>query len=336
MKINRNFFAGAVAAAILSGCCGMGDKCCKKCDFSDQMSNDPVIGNWWGSLPEPNMVATSIIFSRGEKDEAKALTLYRWGHPLDCQNVKIDGNTFSFLHPSGHLYRGRVEGDTMFAEIADADRKTGAVKGVWKAFTCKRNPKIEPASTSDAKFGAPIDILKDGLDGFKPMSDGQNGWSFKDGVLSNRVKFDAKGKKIGSWTNIMTKRADFYDFNLEYDVRVPKGANSGVYLRGRYEIQTVDSYGQPVNYLNMAAYYGRVTPSVAAEKPAGEWQHVNVTLYRRHLTVILNGTKIIDNAEVTGVTGGALDANEFVAGPLYIQGDHTDADYRNMILCPVL
>ena len=86
----------------------------------------------------------------------------------------------------------------------------------------------------------------------------------------------------------------------------------------------------------MAAYYGRVTPSVAAEKPAGEWQHVNVTLYRRHLTVILNGTKIIDNAEVTGVTGGALDANEFVAGPLYIQGDHADADYKNMILRPVV
>jgi hypothetical protein len=156
------------------------------------------------------------------------------------------------------------------------------------------------------------------------------GWSFKDGVLSNRVPKGQHG------VNIMTKRADFYDFNLEYDVCVPKGANSGVYLRGRYEIQTVDSFGKAVDCHNMAAYYGRVTPSVAAEKPAGEWQHVSVTLYKRHLTVVLNGKKIIDNVPVVGVTGGAIDANEFVAGPLYIQGDHSDADYKNMILRPVL
>jgi len=82
----------------------------------------------------------------------------------------------------------------------------------------------------------------------------------------------------------------------------------------------------------MAAYYGRVTPSVAAERKAGEWQHVSVTLYKRHLTVLLNGKRIIDNAPVTGITGGAIDANEFVPGPIYLQGDHSDADFRNMIL----
>ena len=134
----------------------------------------------------------------------------------------------------------------------------------------------------------------------------------------------------------MTKRADFYDFKLEYDVSVPKGANSGVYLRGRYEIQTKDSYGMPVDCHNMAALYGRITPSAAAEKPSGEWQHVTVVLANRHITVVLNGVTIIDDQPVEGVTGGAIDANEFVPGPLYIQGDHTDADYRNMILTPVV
>ena len=134
----------------------------------------------------------------------------------------------------------------------------------------------------------------------------------------------------------MSKRADFYDFNIEYDVCVPKDSNSGVYLRGRYEIQVVDSYGKAVDCHNMAAYYGRVTPSVSAEKKAGEWQHVSATLYRRHLTVVLNGVTIIDNAPVTGITGGAIDAHEFAAGPIYLQGDHSDADYRNMILRPAL
>jgi hypothetical protein len=86
----------------------------------------------------------------------------------------------------------------------------------------------------------------------------------------------------------------------------------------------------------MAAYYGRVTPLKAVEKKPGEWQHVSVTLYKRHLTVILNGTKIIDNAPVVGITGGAIDAKEFVPGPLYLQGDHSDADYKNMILRPAV
>ena len=87
---------------------------------------------------------------------------------------------------------------------------------------------------------------------------------------------------------------------------------------------------------NMGAYYGRVTPAKAVEKPAGEWQHVDVTLCNRHLTVILNGTVILDDVPIVGITGGALDADEFVPGPIYLQGDHSDADFKNMILRPVL
>jgi hypothetical protein len=136
--------------------------------------------------------------------------------------------------------------------------------------------------------------------------------------------------------NIKTKRSDFYDFNLEYDVRVPPKANSGVYLRGRFEIQVVDSFGKEVDSHNMAAYYGRVAPKVAVEKKTGEWQHVSVTLYKRHLTVVLNGITIIENTPVVGVTGGAIDANLFAAGPIYLQGDHSDADFKNMILRPVI
>ena len=86
----------------------------------------------------------------------------------------------------------------------------------------------------------------------------------------------------------------------------------------------------------MAAYYGRVTPVVAAEKAPGEWQHVSVTLYKRHITVVLNGVTIIEDAEITGVTGGAIDADVEAAGPMYLQGDHSDADFKNMILRPAI
>ena len=117
---------------------------------------------------------------------------------------------------------------------------------------------------------------------------------------------------------------------------VPAKCNSGVYLRGRYEIQVLDSYGKPADRHSMAALYEHIAPSVSAEKPAGEWQHVDVTLYRRHITVTLNGVKVIDNKPIPGVTPAAMDGNEFAPGPILLQGDHSNASFRNMVLTPIL
>jgi len=307
----------------LAGCC-----------TCTSVRNDPLVGSWEGDLPEPVMPATSLIFSRDSNNAAKAFVLYRWGSPEWCSDVVFEGDSFSFRHPYGQLYRGKVIGDVMHGEVARCD-KTGKKAGEWKRFMARRNPEISCARTEDATLGEPIDLLKDGLDGWETMNEkAKFGWKFKDGVLSNELGLKPDGSWAGGGANLKTKRADFYDFNLEYDVRVPAKSNSGVYLRGRYEIQVLDSFGKPLDRHNMAAYYGRVTPSQPAELRAGEWQHVSVTLYKRHLTVVLNGVKIIDNAPVTGVTGGAIDSNEFVPGPIYLQGDHSDADFRNMILRP--
>ena len=85
----------------------------------------------------------------------------------------------------------------------------------------------------------------------------------------------------------------------------------------------------------MGALYSRITPKVAAEKPAGEWQQLDITLSQRHLTVILNGRTIIDNQPVKGVTGGALSSDDFSQGPVYLQGDHGKVRYRNIVLTPI-
>ena len=186
--------------------------------------------------------------------------------------------------------------------------------------------------------GERIDLLKDGLASWKASDPKLTmGWSVKDGVLSNYVTADPeKNSRGGSGgTHLVTKREDFFDFDLSYDVLVPAKCNSGVYLRGRYEIQVCDSYGRKTDCHNMAALYDLLTPTAAAEKPAGEWQHVDLTLYKRHLTVTLNGVRIIDNQPVGGVTPGALDGNEFVAGPILLQGDHSNASFRNMILTKI-
>ena len=96
-----------------------------------------------------------------------------------------------------------------------------------------------------------------------------------------------------------------------------------------------DSYGRKPDCHTMCALYDLIAPSAAAEKPAGEWQHVDVTLYRRHLTVTLNGVRIIDNRPIAGVTPAAMDFNEIVPGPILLQGDHSNASFRNMILTPI-
>lgn len=327
-------FSLSAAAFVLSGCCAF--NCEEKCPAS--CANDPVIGNWSGDLPFDAMPATSLIFSRGENGEAKAYVLYRWGSPEWCSDVRICGEKFSFRHPYGQVYEGAVLGDRLFGRFAPWDAKTGKITGAWQPFTAYRNAEITSCvKTDDAVLGEPIDLLKDGLAGWQTMNPkAKFGWKFKDGVLSNQLGLKPDGTWAGGGANLMSKRADFYDFNLEYDVRVPKGSNSGVYLRGRFECQVIDSYGKPVDRHNMAAYYGRETPSVSAEKKPGEWQHVSVTVYKRHITIVLNGVRIIDNAPLVGVTGGAIDSNLHAAGPIYLQGDHSDADYKNMILRPAL
>ena len=316
-----------LALAAMAGCmCCRDDRC------------DSPFGNWSVKLPYERMSAGSIILSRDADGIPRSLTLWRWAHPLDCSDVRVEGNRFSFRHPAGQAFEGVVQGDRMFGRIAPYDGKTGELRGSWQPFTGWRNAEIpEGVRTADARLGEPIDLLKDGLAGWETMDEkAKFGWSFKDGILSNRLGLKPDGSWAGGGANLRTKRADFYDFNIEYDVRMPAKSNSGVYLRGRFEIQTVDSYGEPLSYLNMAAYYGRAVPKVAAEKPAGEWQHVSATLYRRHLTVVLNGVTIIENEPVVGVTGGAIDADLHAAGPIYLQGDHSDADYRNMIVRPAL
>ena len=159
-------------------------------------------------------------------------------------------------------------------------------------------------------------------------------WSVKDGVLVNNP-VQQKDKRRISYGNLRTM-AEFEDFNLKLEVKVPGRGNSGVYLRGIYEVQVSDTYGKDLDSHNMGAIYSRITPTVGAEKPAGQWQTMNITLLDRHVTVELNGKIIIDNQPLLGCTGGALWSDEFKPGPIYLQGDHTAVSYRNIILKPIL
>jgi hypothetical protein len=204
-------------------------------------------------------------------------------------------------------------------------------------FMGKRMPVLPPApDPAKIKYGKPVRLF-DGKDlaGWEMVVPTDvNGWSVDDGVLVNDpVQKD--GQPHINYGNLKTAQS-FEDFNLKLQVNVPKHSNSGVYLRGKYEVQIVDSYGDALDTHNMAAVYSRIAPSVAAEKPAGEWQDVDITLCDRHVTILLNGVKIIDNKPVAGITGGALCPDVTAPGPLYLQGDHGKVMYRNIVLTPIV
>jgi hypothetical protein len=192
-----------------------------------------------------------------------------------------------------------------------------------------------PPDLSKVKYGAPIKLFngKD-LTGWRLINPNQaNGFKVENGELINDP-VSREGQHI-SYGNLRTN-SDFDDFKLTLEVNIPQGSNSGVYLRGMYEVQVVDSYGKELDPHNMGGLYSRITTSVAAEKPAGEWQTMEIILCSRHLTVILNGTKIIDNKPVHGPTGGAMQADVYKSGPIYLQGDHGKVSYRNIVLTPIL
>jgi len=188
---------------------------------------------------------------------------------------------------------------------------------------------------SKVKYGTPI-ILFNGKDltGWRLINSNQaNGFKVINGELVNDP-VSPEGQRL-SFGNIRTD-SEFEDFKLTVEVNIPEGSNSGVYLRGIYEVQVVDSYGNELDPHNMGALYSRITPSVAAEKKADEWQTMEMILCDRHLTVVLNGTNIIDNKPIYGPTGGAMHADVNKPGPIYLQGDHGKVLFRNIVLTPIL
>jgi len=233
------------------------------------------------------------------------------------------------------VIQAKLEGDTLQLTQTQVRRNGNGIDE--REFTGKRIPPVPPKpDLSKVKFGTPI-VLFDGknLDAWKLTSPGaRSGWSIEDGVLVNKP-VQQEGKPHISYGNLRTV-AEFEDFKLTLEVNASKGENSGVYLRGIYEVQVCDSYGRKLDSHNMGGIYSRITPTVNAEKPPGEWQTMELTLVDRHATVVLNGKKIIDNEPLLGCTGGALWSDESKPGPIYLQGDHTGIKYRNIVLTPVV
>jgi len=257
-------------------------------------------------------VFTQVRDIQRKNDAGKVVRTHRF---TDRCVAQVQGDALSLV-----VFRPRADG-------SGVDREE---------FTGKRIPPLPPApDLTKVKFGEPVTLFNGkNLTGWKLVEpDSVNGWSAQDGLLSNRP-VQVEGQPHKNYGNLRTER-ELEDFNLTLEVRVPKDGNSGIYLKGLYEVQVSDSFGHALDSHNMGAVYSRLTPTESAEKHAGEWQTFDITLVDRHVTVVLNGKKIIANQPLLGITGGALTADEFRPGPIYLQGDHAGVDYRNVVLRPV-
>lgn len=283
-----------------------------------------VIGRWDVTVHSPGGDYPSWFEVR--KSGHKTLVgsyVGQFGSARPIARVEFDKGALRFTVPpqwerraTDVTYEGKLDGDVIKGETTDD-------KGQTLTWEARRAPALKrPAAV---KWGEAIELFngKD-LKGWKPRSSGvKNGWRVKDGLLSN----------ANPGNDLLTDR-QFTDFKLHAEFRYPKGSNSGIYLRGRYEVQIEDNYGDEPDSHKIGGVYGFLTPSMNAAKRPGEWQNIDVVLVGRVLTVELNHERIIDRQTIPGITGGAIDSDEGKPGPVLLQGDHGPVEFRKLRLIP--
>jgi hypothetical protein len=280
------------------------------------------IGRWDITLTTPTGSAPSWleIDSSGREALVGRITGVV-GSARPITQILVLGDSFHFSVPAqweagqGNLsVTGNLRGDRLIGRMTFPDGKV-------YDWTAVRAPLLVRAHAP--AWGAPITLLdQNDLNGWLAMGS-PNQWVVHNGVLSSPK----------SGVNLRTSRT-FGDFKLHVEFRYPKESNSGVYLRGRHEVQIEDDYGQAPDSHRYSGVYGFISPSEIAAKPAGEWQTYDITLIGRMVTVVANGKMVICNQEIPGITGGAIDSNEGEPGPLYLQGDHGPVEYRNIVITP--
>lgn len=248
--------------------------------------------------------------------------VFAFGSARPVAEVKLKDGKFGFSIPvqwepgnTDLVFEGMMDGENLKGTMLYTNGKTYH----WVA---SRAPVL--GYVKNPVWGKPQQLFngKD-LSGWKAM--GENQWVVDSGVL--------KSPKTGS--NLVSERK-FRDFKLHIEFRYPKGSNSGVYLRGRYEVQIIDSKGLEASELLLGGVYGFLQPNEMVAKDAGEWQSYDITLIGRRVTIVANGSTIISDRIIPGMTGGALDNKEDEAGPFLFQGDHGPIEFRNIVVTPLV
>jgi hypothetical protein len=284
----------------------------------------PFLGRWDLTLKAPDREYPSWLEIRLDDGKPTAQMVGRWGNARALPKLEITDGQVTFVSPKEEedtpldmVFAGKVSGKTLSGSV------TGPKGGPW-TWSGVAAPLLQRKGTP--KWGTPVTLFngKD-LTGWK-MSDPNAAatWKVENGTLVSP----------GHGPEIINEQK-FQDFKLHIEFNCGPNANSGVYLRGRYEVQIEDNSIQEPPSHHTGGVYGFLAPSPEMPRKPGEWQTFDITLIGRTITVIQNGTTIIDHKEIPGITGGALDSHEELPGPIYLQGSEDNhVAFRNIVITP--
>jgi len=285
---------------------------------------DDYVGRWNVKITDAEDTFVSGGFEIAKKDGAlSGGVVWRWGSYLPAKSVKVADGTLVVVREENpgkiDTFEARLEGEALKGKVTYPDGKVHHFEG-------KRAPLL--LSKKAPVWGAPVKPF-DGktLGGFKLRDPKKkNGWAVVNGELAVVEPKDN--------ADLVSEQA-FQDMKLHVEFNVEPKSNSGVYLRGRYEIQILDNPDQKMalDTHGCGAVYSRIATAVDATKPAGEWQAFDIEIVGRQVSVTLNGKKIVEGV-VDGITGGALSPFEGEPGPLMLQGDHGKVRFRNIVVTP--
>jgi len=325
MRRNTAFLLGVLAACTLPQIVAAKSPTGAPVHYAQEVDGKELIGRWdievdVNGTPAPSWLEVKLSGFKTLVGHYVSTS----GSARPVSQVFFENGKFRFAIPpqweSGKMnlsVEGEVVNGVLQGTITEPDGKTHRFKGV-------RAPELKRAGT--VKWGKPIQLFngKD-LTGWKATGK-TNQWIVKNGILTSPQ----------SGSNLVSEQK-FEDFKLHVEFKIPSGSNSGVYLRGRYEVQIEDSPkdAHPSSVL-FAGVYGFLAANEMVNKGADQWQTYDITLVGRLVTVVANGKTVISNQEIPGITGGALDSREAEPGPIYFQGDHGPVEFRKVVITPAV
>lgn len=281
-----------------------------------------IFGRWDLTLQDTQGYSSAwleVLPSSNDGIRGRLVWLFGGAEPLADITIAHDVLTFHHSFTGKHLlFTARLNGSVLQGTTSD---NNSTVK--WIGV---RAPE-QLQAPSKPRWGVPL-VLFNGHD--------LSGWTLRNTKAPNCWHAQEETLFNDEPCFDLKSNAEFWNFQLHLEFRLEGVGGSGVYLRGRYEVQIANDAGKQPNPRSTGAIFGHLSPAISAGKPQGEWQTLDITLLGRMVTVRLNDRTVIANEEIPGITGAALDSHEAREGPIMLQGDHGRVSFRNIILTPVL
>lgn len=284
---------------------------------------NPFSGRWDLTLKGTAKDLPSWIEVSEDHGQLKVVLVGPTDHATPLKQAEIKGGELVFVSPKGEegfaadtTYKARLVEGRMVGTVTNSDH-------TWQ-LVGQRAPGLSPAT--NPQWGEPVSLF-----------DGKTfaGWMFADPSKQSSWKIiDGTLVSTGHGSEIIGI-PKFLDFKLHLEFNLGPQANSGVFLRGRYEVQIeTDSEAEPPSH-HTGGVYGFLDPIPEQPRKADRWQNFEITLVGRTITVVQNGITVIDHKPIPGITGGALDSHEALPGPIYLQGTEKGrVAFRNIVVTP--